>query len=165
VLIFIESRNQCDMDKKRSLDSISQRNPLSTAQDKVAQVKIMLMPSCLDKDEKRLKEESSWQAQAYSFMLYLSLEYRSSCYKEGCNMVILTKPKCSKPREIPRVMRGNQILRVCWNLSYWSYRYCTPVRPVGPILEQVWPTELVWFHYRIPETFSGHVQSWTRHVW
>jgi hypothetical protein len=113
VLIFIESRNQCDMDKKRSLDSISQRNPLSTAQDKVAQVKIMLMPSSLDKDEKRLKEESSWQAQAYSFVLYLSLEYRSSCHKEGCNMVILTKPKCSKPKEIPIVMRGNQILRVC----------------------------------------------------
>jgi hypothetical protein len=47
------------MDKKRSLDSISQRNPLSSAQGKVAQVKIMLMPSSLDKDEKRLKEESS----------------------------------------------------------------------------------------------------------
>jgi hypothetical protein len=51
-LIFIESRNQCDMDKKRSLDSISQRNPLSPAQGKVAQVKIMLIPSSLDIDEK-----------------------------------------------------------------------------------------------------------------
>jgi hypothetical protein len=47
------------MDKKRSLDCISQRNPLSLAQGKVAQVKIMLIPSSLDKDEKRHKEESS----------------------------------------------------------------------------------------------------------
>jgi hypothetical protein len=58
-LIFIESRNQGDMDKKRSLNSISQRNSLSPAQGKVAQVKIMLMPSSLDEDEKWLKEESS----------------------------------------------------------------------------------------------------------
>jgi hypothetical protein len=59
VLIFVESRNQEDMDKKRRLDCISQRNSLSPAQGKLAQVKIMLMPSSLDKDEKRLKEESS----------------------------------------------------------------------------------------------------------
>jgi hypothetical protein len=113
VLIFVESRNQGDVDKNRRLICITQRNPLSPAQGKVAQVKIMLMPSSLDKDEKRLKEESSWQAQAYSYVFSLSLEYSSPYYKEGCNMVILTKPKCSKPREIPRVMRENQILRVC----------------------------------------------------
>jgi hypothetical protein len=59
VLTFVESRNQGDMDKKRSLDSMSQRNPLSPTQGKVAQVKIMMMPSSLDKDEKRLKEELS----------------------------------------------------------------------------------------------------------
>jgi hypothetical protein len=58
VLIFVGSRNQGDMDKKRSLDSISQR-PLSPAQGEVAQVKIMLMPSSLDKEEKQHKEESS----------------------------------------------------------------------------------------------------------
>jgi hypothetical protein len=99
------------MDKKRRLNC-TQRNPLSLAQGKVAQVKIMLMPSSLDKDEKWPKEESSWQAQAYSYVFYLSLEYRSPYYKEGCNMVILTKPKCLKPKEISRVMRGNQIPRV-----------------------------------------------------
>jgi hypothetical protein len=59
VLIFIESRNQGDMDKKRRLDCVSQRNPLSLAQGKVTQVKIILMLSSLDKDEKRYKEESS----------------------------------------------------------------------------------------------------------
>jgi hypothetical protein len=107
VLIFIELRNQGDMNKKRSLDSISQRNLLSPAQGKVAQVKIILMPSSLDKDEKRLKEESCSQDQAYSYVFYFSLEYRSSYYKEGCNMEILKKPKCLKPREIPRVMKGN----------------------------------------------------------
>jgi hypothetical protein len=47
------------MDKKRRLDHISQIIPSSPAQGKVAQVKIMLMPSSLDKDEKQLKEESS----------------------------------------------------------------------------------------------------------
>jgi hypothetical protein len=52
VLICVESRNQGDMDKKRRLDYISQRNPLSLSQGEVAQVKIMLMPSSLDKDEK-----------------------------------------------------------------------------------------------------------------
>jgi hypothetical protein len=113
VLIFVESRNQGDMDKKRRLNCITQRNPLSSAQGKVAQVKIMLMPSSLDKDEKQHKEESSWQPQAYSYVFYLSLEYRSLYYKEGCNMVILRKSKCSKPKEIPRVMRGIQIPRVC----------------------------------------------------
>jgi hypothetical protein len=50
------------MDKKRRLDCISQGNPLSLTQDKVAQVKIMLMPSSLDEDEKRHKEKSSYQA-------------------------------------------------------------------------------------------------------
>jgi hypothetical protein len=65
---------------------------------KLLKDKIMLMPSSLDKDKKWLKEESSMQAQSYSLVFYLSLEYRSPYYKEGCNMVILTKPKCSKPR-------------------------------------------------------------------
>jgi hypothetical protein len=59
VLVFIESRNESDMDKKRTLDSISQRNPFSPAQGKVAQVKIMLIPSSLEKDEKWLTKESS----------------------------------------------------------------------------------------------------------
>jgi hypothetical protein len=54
-----ELRNQCGMDKKKSIDCISQRNPLSPSEGKVAQVKIMLKPSSLDKDEKRLEEESS----------------------------------------------------------------------------------------------------------
>jgi hypothetical protein len=100
------------MDKTRRLGCISQRSSLSPAQGKVAQFKIMLKPSSLDKDEKRLQEESSCQVQAYSYVFYLSLEYRSPYYKEGCNMVILTKPKCLKPKEISRVMRGNQIPRV-----------------------------------------------------
>jgi hypothetical protein len=56
VLIFVESRNQGDMDKKRRLNCITQRNLLSLDQGKVAQVKIMLMPSSLDKDEKLLKK-------------------------------------------------------------------------------------------------------------
>jgi hypothetical protein len=47
------------MEKKTRLNCITQRNPLSLAQGKVAQVKIMLIPSSLYKDEKRLKEESS----------------------------------------------------------------------------------------------------------
>jgi hypothetical protein len=135
VLIFIESRNQGDMDKKRRLNIITQRNSLSPTQDKVAQVKIMLMPSSLDKDEKWLIEESSYQAQDYSYVFYLSLEYRSSYYKEGCNMVILTKPKCSKPREIPRVMKENQNSKLCGNLSHRSDRFRISIKPIGPILE------------------------------
>jgi hypothetical protein len=113
VLIFVVSRNRGDMDKKRRLGCISQRSLVSLAQGKVTQVKIMLMPSTLDKDEKRLKEESSCQAQAYSLVFYLSLEYRLSYYKEGYNKVILEKPKRSKPREIPRVMKQNQNSKVC----------------------------------------------------
>jgi hypothetical protein len=93
VLIFVVSRNQEDMDKKRRLDCISQRSLVSPTQGKVTQVKIMLMPSNLDKDEKRLKEKSSCQAQAYSYVFYLSLEHRLLYYQEGCNMIILTKPK------------------------------------------------------------------------
>jgi hypothetical protein len=56
VLIFVESRNQGDMDKKRYLNCITQRNLLSLAQGKVAQVNIMLMNSSLYKDEKRSKK-------------------------------------------------------------------------------------------------------------
>jgi hypothetical protein len=67
----------------------------------------MLFYACL------VADKSSWQAQAYSYVFYLFLEYKSSYYKEGCNMVILTKPKCSKPREISRVMKGNQNSKVC----------------------------------------------------
>jgi hypothetical protein len=55
VLIFIKSRNEGDRDKKRSLDCISQRNPLSLTQGKVAKVKIMLKPSSFDKDERAAK--------------------------------------------------------------------------------------------------------------
>jgi hypothetical protein len=66
-----------------------------------------LMPSSLNKDVKRLKEESSWQAQAYSYVFYFSPEYWLPYYKERCDMMILTKLKCSKPREIPRMMKGN----------------------------------------------------------
>jgi hypothetical protein len=47
------------MDEKWSLVYIRRRNPLSPAQGKVAQVKIMLRPSSFDKDEKRRKKESS----------------------------------------------------------------------------------------------------------
>jgi hypothetical protein len=111
------------MESKRCLDCIGQRNPLSLAQGKVAQVKILLTPSSVDKDEKQLKEESNCQAQVYSHVFYLSLEYSSSFYKEGCNMVILTKPKCSKPREIPRVMKGNQNFKSVM-------KSILPVRPV-----------------------------------
>jgi hypothetical protein len=57
VLIFIGSRNQGDMDKKGRLDCISQRNSLSPTQGKITQVKIMLIPSNLDKDENRLKNQ------------------------------------------------------------------------------------------------------------
>jgi hypothetical protein len=54
-------KNQEDMDKTRRLGCISQRSSLSPAQGKVAQFKIMLKPSSLDKDEKWFKEESSCQ--------------------------------------------------------------------------------------------------------
>jgi hypothetical protein len=94
VLIFVVSRNQGDMDKKRHLGCISQRSLVSPAKVKVTQVKIMLMPSSSNKDEKRLKEKSSCQAQVYFYVFYLSLEYRSPYYQEGCNMLILIKPKC-----------------------------------------------------------------------
>jgi hypothetical protein len=77
VSIIVESRNQGDKDKERHLDYFSQRSSLSPTQGKVTQVKIMLMPSSLNQDKKRLKEESSWQAQAYFLCFYLSFEYRS----------------------------------------------------------------------------------------
>jgi hypothetical protein len=59
--------------KRRHLDCFSQRSLFSLAQGKVTQVKIMLMSSSLKQDKERLKEESSWQAQAYSFcVLFIS---------------------------------------------------------------------------------------------
>jgi hypothetical protein len=73
VSIFVESRNLGDKKKERHLDCFSQRSLFSLAQGKVTQVKIMLMSSSLKQDKERLKEESSWQAQAYSFcVLFIS---------------------------------------------------------------------------------------------
>jgi hypothetical protein len=95
------------MDKKRSLGYIRRRNLLSLAQDKVAQIKIMLRPSSFDKVEKRQREESRLQAQEYSLSVFIFFLSRLSYYEEGCNMMLLTTPKCSKPREIPRVSKGN----------------------------------------------------------
>jgi hypothetical protein len=53
---------------------------------------------------------------------------------------------------------------VCWNLSYRSDRYWTPVRPVGPIQEQVRSIGLIWSLYRLPEPFIGLVRYWIRLV-
>jgi hypothetical protein len=58
VLIFIELSNQDDIYKKKSLDYISQINPLSQTQGKVVQVKIMLRPSSFDKDEREAKRNN-----------------------------------------------------------------------------------------------------------
>jgi hypothetical protein len=73
VLIFIESRNQADMDKKRSLDCISQRNPVSPAQGKVSQVKIMLRRSSFGKDERVAKR----RIKLASSSLFLSILFPS----------------------------------------------------------------------------------------
>jgi hypothetical protein len=53
---------------------------------------------------------------------------------------------------------------VCWNLSYRSDRYCTPVRPIWPIQEHVSSTGLVWSLYQLPQPFARHVWYWTRLV-
>jgi hypothetical protein len=67
--------------------------------------------------------------------------------------------KCSKLREIPRVIKGNQNSKVCWDLSYRSNRFCIPVRSVGPIIEQVRSIGLVRFPHRVLERFFGYVWS------
>jgi hypothetical protein len=51
---------------------------------------------------------------------------------------------------------------MCWNLSYRSDRYCTPVRPIWTIQEQVWSTGLARSLYQLSEPFAGHVRYWTR---
>jgi hypothetical protein len=64
----------------------------------------------------------------------------SPYYKEGCNIVILTKPKCLKPREIPRVVKENQIPK-CAEISptgqtgfaYQSYRLDLFHNKSGPL--------------------------------
>jgi hypothetical protein len=61
------------MEKKMSLDYIRQRNLLSPAQGKVAQVKIMLRPSSFDKDEKRQKK----RIKLTSSSLFLSVLFPS----------------------------------------------------------------------------------------
>jgi hypothetical protein len=84
------------MDKKRNPDFISQRNPLSLARGKVAQVKIILTPSSVYKDEKWQNKNQVFKLKFILMCFYFSLEYRLSYYKEEHNMVILTKPKWSK---------------------------------------------------------------------
>jgi hypothetical protein len=156
-MIFIESRNKGDVDKKRSLDSISQRNSLSPAQGKFAQVKIMLMPSSLDKDEKRRKEESSCQSQAYSYVFYFSLEYRSLYYKRGIQYGDLNKTKVLKTQRDSKSDERKPN-------SKSMLKFILPIRPVGPVPEQARSTGLVQSLYQIPEAFSRLVLSWIRHV-
>jgi hypothetical protein len=103
-MIFVESKNQGDMNRRRFPDCISQRNPLSLAQGKAAQVKIMLTPSSVYKYEKRQKRNRVVKLKFILMCFYFSLEYRLPYYKEGCS---------SKPREIPRVIKGNQNSKVC----------------------------------------------------
>jgi hypothetical protein len=79
-----------------------------------------------------------------------------SYYKEECNMVILTKPKCLKHTEIPRVVKETKFRSVLKSLL--------PVRPVWPIPEQVRSTGLVRSLHRILERFSRHVWSLTKLV-
>jgi hypothetical protein len=72
VLIFIEPRNLGDMDKKRSLDCISQGNPLSLAQGIVAQVKIMLRPSSFDKNERASKRRNMLTSSSLFLSVFIS---------------------------------------------------------------------------------------------
>jgi hypothetical protein len=81
VLIFVESRNQGDMDKRRCPNCISQRNPLSLAQGKVSQVKIMLTPSSVYKDEKWQKKNQVVKLKFILMCFYFSLEYRHCTIK------------------------------------------------------------------------------------
>jgi hypothetical protein len=43
-------------------------------------------------------------------------------------------------------------------------KFVIPVRPVGPIQEQVRSIRLVRSLYRLPDPFVGHVRYWTRLV-
>jgi hypothetical protein len=78
VLTFIESRNQGDMDKRRSLDYIRRRGPLSLTQGKVAEVKIMLRPSSFDEVKKRQKENQVGKLKCIlkCFVPFLSIGHR-----------------------------------------------------------------------------------------
>jgi hypothetical protein len=66
------------MDKKRSLDYIGQRNPLSLAQGKVSQVKIILRPSSFDKDENTKKKN---QIDKLKFILKCFIFFFSICHR------------------------------------------------------------------------------------
>jgi hypothetical protein len=39
-----------------------------------------------------------------------------------------------------------------------------PVRPVGPIQEQVWSTGLIRSLYRLPKLFAGYIRYWNKLV-
>jgi hypothetical protein len=109
------------------------------------------MPSSLNQDKERLKEESSWEAQAYSFVFYLSLEYSPPYYKERCNMVILTKQKCLKLRDIPRVVKGNQTPK------------CAKISPTGQTGSAYRSDRLVLFQNKfVPLDFSSPFTGFQR---
>jgi hypothetical protein len=56
----------------------------------------MLLPSSLYQDEKWHKKELNWLAQAYLYVFYSSLEYRSPYYKRGVQQGDLDKTKVHK---------------------------------------------------------------------
>jgi hypothetical protein len=96
------------------------------------------------------------------FIYHLSIGHRT--IKRDTTRWSWQNQSAQNPERFSRVIRENQILRVCWNISYWSDWYCTPVRSVIPVPEQVRSTRLVRFLYRISGVFSGHVWSSTRHI-
>jgi hypothetical protein len=57
---------KCHKDKKNFFKRAAKRNPLSSAQGKVTQVKIMLRPSSFDKDERATKRRIKLTPQVYS---------------------------------------------------------------------------------------------------
>jgi hypothetical protein len=60
-------------------------------------------PQALTKMKNKKDENQVGKLKFIQKCFYLLQEYRLSYYEKMCIMVFLTKPKCSKPREIQRV--------------------------------------------------------------
>jgi hypothetical protein len=114
----------------------------------------MLIPSSLNKDEidKKKNQVDKLKFILICFISLLSIGRRT--IKRDATWWSWQNQSARNPERFHEWCK-DQILRVCWNLSYRSDRYCTLVRPVWPIQEQVRSL------YRLSEPFAGHVWYWT----
>jgi hypothetical protein len=124
----------------------------------------MLIPSNLDKEENGTKRNQVDKLKfiLICFICLLSIGCRT--IKRDATWWSWQNQSAQNPERFYEWCKKTKFWECAEICAHRSDRYCTPVRPIWPIQEQVQSTRLVRSLYRLPEPFAGHVWYWTRLV-